>query len=178
MLYCSGLLATCFLPAASLLLSWSYRIFTDSQTHSVYIPDVPWKAMEAMIFLNPISWNHGTEGARVHFCVLVRLCSVISISRTSLHIHSSLALTSVDALFCSPDWRTSALINTWEGWHFQRASILSCLEHFASLNEASQTGIPASSSLWSLFFYWHLHFPGMFAEKNSIAVHFKWGTFA
>lgn len=141
-----------------------------SISSTVYKPDVPWRAMEALIFLNPISWNHGAEGARVHFCVLVRLCSVISISRTSLHILSSLALTSVDALFCSPDWRTSALINTWEGWHFQRASILSYLEHFASLNEASQTGIPTPSSLWSLFFFffsWHLHIPGMFAEKTA-----------
>lgn len=69
-------------------------------------------------------------------------CWVISISPGLAHTkHSSLPLSPVDTLFCSLDWRASAPINIFEGWHFKWGPVHSCLEHFVSFNEGAQMGI-------------------------------------
>lgn len=117
-----------------------------------------WRVVELLVVLLLVSRNHRADGARLCFSILVGLCGVISINRTSPRIHSSLVLTSVDALFCSPDWRTSAPINTWEGWHFKRASILSCFEHFALFKWrfANRIFWTSLSLIHAFFFSWHL----------------------
>lgn len=60
----------------------------------LYIPDVLWGAVEVLGFLNSIS---SADRAGAPPFLSVRPCGVIPISRTSPHIRSSLALTSVDS---------------------------------------------------------------------------------